>query len=60
MAAFPQRRHLPAPPGVHPDLARLVEALARQAARDDYAARQQDNDDEASGTLRPLFQRSSD
>jgi len=56
-SAYPQRKPLPPPPGVHPALAGIVEALARQAARDDYMRRLGEIDHEASGALRPLFQR---
>ena len=52
---------VPRPLGVEPALARIVEALARQAARDDYASRNGgDNDDEKSGDIRPLLQRPPD
>jgi hypothetical protein len=58
--AYPLRKPLLPPPGIHPALAAIVEALARQAARDDYVRRQGENDHEASGALRPLFQRPAD
>lgn len=54
----PSRKPLPAPPGLHPDLARLVESLARQAARDDYERRRgQENDEEAAQTALPTSER---
>lgn len=60
-ASYPQRKPLRAPDNVHPALARLVEALARQAARDDYERhRGGENNNEESGDIRPLLQRPSD
>jgi len=51
------RSAIPPPTGVEPALARLVEALARQAARDDYARQSGGDNNEASGDLRPIFER---
>lgn len=52
---------VPVPPGMHPAVARIIEALARQMARDDYDRQMGGEvDDETSGDLRPLFQRPPD
>ncbi|TGR84245.1 hypothetical protein EN866_33415 [Mesorhizobium sp. M2D.F.Ca.ET.223.01.1.1] len=52
---------VPAPAGIDSSLANLVEALARQAARDDYARHlASGNDNEKSGDLCPILDRPSD
>ncbi|MEP9389612.1 hypothetical protein [Mesorhizobium sp. KR9-304] len=56
------------PAGIHPALARFVEALARQAARDDYHAQEAvrvegpngDQNNETRRDIRQVFERPAD
>lgn len=57
---YSNRRTIPPPAGLEPALANLVEALARQAARDDYARLTGGNGNDKSGDLRPILERPTD